>query len=89
MKNGTRDAAHTWEKEHTHTLIEFGFTVGGHLLAFSDRELDMELVVQGDDFTVSGNCDDLKKFAEDFGTKHLVKIRRVPGPDRHDLKEIT
>ena len=42
-----------------------------------------------DDFTVSGNCDDVKKFAEDFGTNYFVKVRRVLGPDRHDLKEIT
>ena len=49
----------------------------------------MELVGHGDDSTMSDNCDDLKKFAEDFRTKYIVKIREVLGPDRHDLKEIT
>ena len=49
----------------------------------------MDLVVHGDDFTVSSNCDDLKKFAEDFGTKYIVKIREALGQDRPDLKKIT
>jgi hypothetical protein len=47
------------------------------------------LVARGGDFTVSGDCDDLKKFAEDLGKKYLVKVRGVLGPDRRDLKEIT
>ena len=71
---GTRDAAHAWE-EYTNTLVEFGFTSrGSSTCILRHKELDMELVVHGDDFTVSGNCDVLW-FSEDFGTKYIVKIR--------------
>ena len=74
----------------TGTMIEFGFTTGSSSACiFRHKELHMELVVHGDDFTVSGNCGDKKKFAEDFGTKYIVKIREVLGPDRNDLEEIT
>ena len=83
---GRRDAVHAWEKEYTNTLIELGITGGGSSACIlRHKELDMESVIHGDDFTVSGDCDDLKKCDEDLPRQDQEGAwARSP-----DLKEIT
>ena len=87
---GTRAAAHAWEQEYTRTLTSLGFVAGAaSSCVFTHPITKLEMVVHGDDFTVAGSEDELKKFAHDLGQVYIVKVRGVLGSNRNDLKEIT
>ena len=50
---------------------------------------DVRVLVHGDDFTVAGGESELKSVAEVFQNKYKAEVRRILGPDHHDMKAIT
>ena len=87
---GTRDAAWAWEIEYSRTLLDMGFVPGkSSTVVFYNPELDIRLVVHGDDFVLSGEQIHLERFAAQLKEKYLVKIRGILGPDRNDQKVIS
>ena len=51
--------------------------------------MPVRVLVHGDDFTVAGNDSELKYVAEVFHNKYKTKVRRILGPDLHDMKAMT
>ena len=87
---GTREAARCWEKEYTNTLLAAGFKRGAcNPCMFHHRNRDVRVLVQGDDFTISGKEPDLHWVAEIFKQKYKTKVRGIMGPDAHDCKAMS
>ena len=76
--------------EYNRTLLQMGFVAGkASTCVFYHPDLDVRLVVHGDDFVLSGQEKHLHYFADQLKQKYLVKIRGVLGPDQNDQKAIT
>ena len=87
---GTRAAAHAWELEYSRTLKDLGFVAGSaSACVFVNEAKGMEMVVHGDDFTITGDGQVLREFAKNLGEKYMVKIRGVLGHEHGDDKQIT
>ena len=86
---GTRDAAKAWEMEYNRTLASLGFVTGlSSTCVFHHPTRGIKLVVHGDDFTLSGDEQQLHWFAGELEKKYIVKVRGVLGPGKNDQKEI-
>ena len=87
---GMRTAASSWEKECTKTLTEAGFQVGqANACAFYHPKREIRIVVNGDDFVVTGGPKELEFVKRVFCEKYPVKVRGVMGPGPEDAKEAT
>ena len=87
---GTREAARCWEKEYSKFLAQLGFQRGRcNPCMFLNARRELRVLVHGDDFTVSGPEEELKKLASEFADKYKTKLRGIIGPDKHDTKAMT
>ena len=79
---GTRDAASNWEHTYTQGLIEDGWSPGvAFPCCFYHNELQMSLVIHGDDFTFLGVDDALDEAEQMMKKRYEVKIRGRLGPE--------
>ena len=85
-----RTAAGIWEREYTKTLVEAGFVVGrANACTFFHPNREIRIVVQGDDFVVTGSQSELEFVKDVFMQKYPTKVRGVMGPGRADDTEVT
>ena len=78
---GTRDAASNWEKTIRKVMEMLGFiTSKGTPCNFYHPLRDLRCTVHGDDFTVLGPMEELKKFTRELKSKWLIEERGILGP---------
>jgi hypothetical protein len=83
---GTRDAAQNWEIEYSKYLKELGFRQGkATTCAFFNQEMNLRVVVHGDDFTILGKAEALDWFKERMEQRYEIKHSRI-GPAMGDRK---
>ena len=71
---GTRDAGAIWETVYTDALISLGFKQGfASPCCFSDADLEVPVVVHGNDFTALGCVASLDVYER--GMKNLFEIK--------------
>ena len=86
---GTRDAASNWEHTNSDGLIKDGWSPGvASPCCFYHNELEMSLVIHGDDFTFLGTDDALDQAEAMMKKRYEVKIRGRLGPQKQDDKSI-
>ena len=89
---GTRDAAQSWEKECTNTLIEAGFVQGqASTCVFRHEANNIDIVVHGDDFTAFAEHHHIQWLRQVLAAKYELKFRGTLGPsvERGETPEIT
>ena len=85
---GTRDAALNWSKEYAGTLAEAGFTQGrSNPCLFRNKDLDVSIMVHGDDFVAIGNEENLKTTRDVLENKYKIKIE-VLGNKKDQASEV-
>ena len=72
---GTRDAALNWSKEYADTLKAAGFVQGqSNPCLFKHRDLEVAIMVHGDDFIAVGSEKDLKATRVVLENKYKIKV---------------
>ena len=85
---GMRPAAAAWEKHYAELLEGKGFKRGEACgVAFYHADMDVSIVVHGDDFTLCGLKEDLLTVQGWMASWFDIKVRGMLGPDREDDKE--
>ena len=85
---GTRDAALNWSKEHGDTLKQSGFIRGrNNPCLFQNKELNVSIMVHGDDFIAVGSEKKLKTTRAILENKCKIKVE-VLGDKRDQTKEL-
>ena len=82
----TRDAGMLWEETYSHALIDLGFRRGlASPCCFWNKDLEVAVVIHGDDFTALGARDGLLNCEEGpakvFDYKHKGRIGKAPDCD--------
>ena len=74
---GTWDSALTWALEYGDTLRAAAYEQGkGHPFLFYDFELDVSVVVHGDDFVAAGLDKHLDTITSTLSDKYKIKMER-------------
>ena len=85
-----RPAAAAWEKHYAELLEGKGFKRGEACgVAFYHADMDVSIVVHGDDFTLCGLKEDLLTVQGWMASWFDIQVRGMLGPDRDDDKEVT
>ena len=72
---GTRDAALNWSKEYAGTLAKAGFTQGrSNPCLFRNEDMDVSIMVHGDDFVAVGSEENLKTTRAVLEEKYKIKV---------------
>ena len=83
---GTRDAALNWSKEYAGTLKSAGFEQGkSNPCLFRHRDLEVAIMVHGDDFIAVGSEENLKATRAVLENKYKIKVEVLgtkPGQTR-------
>ena len=75
---GTRDAALNWALEYGDTLREAGYTRGkSNPCLFYNQDIDVAIMVHGDDFVVVGPDRHLDKVSKTLGDKYKIKVENL------------
>ena len=86
---GTRGAAQAWEDHYSGKMISWGFTAGkGCPCVFEHPEMELLVVVHGDDFTSLGTDESLDWLHEKLSQEYEFKCKGRLGPGEGDAKEV-
>jgi hypothetical protein len=87
---GMRGASQAWEKDYTARLEKEGFQRGlASAAVFVNKDLELYLVVHGDDFTFLGYESELLKMKAKMEDWYQIKCRGFIGDDQGDCKEMS
>ena len=85
---GTRDAALNWSKEYGDTLKKSGFIQGkNNPCLFQNKEIDVSIMVHGDDFIAVGSEKNLKTTRAILEDKYKIKVE-VLGDKKDQTMEL-
>ena len=85
---GTRDAAVNWSAEYTATLEKDGYTRGvANSCLFYNKDLDVTVMVHGDDFIAVGLESQIDKTKDTLQDKYKLKTEKL-GAGKADKKEV-
>ena len=75
---GTRDAALNWSLEYSKTLTEAGYTQGkSNSCLFHNADLDVAVMVHGDDFIGVGPDEKLARLKAKLEEKYKIKVEKL------------
>ena len=85
---GTRDAAVNWSAEYTSTLVQGGYIQGiANSCLFYNPDLDVTVMVHGDDFIAVGRESEIDKTKDTLQDKYKLKTEKL-GNGKDDQKEV-
>ena len=85
---GTREAAAAWQSTVTHHFSQFGFKVSSvNPCVHSHLSRDIQVLVHGDNYLLSGRLEDFQWFRKQFEDKFELKTS-ILGPSIHSKKEL-